>query len=155
MKRIMKKVKIAVSAAVPAGLTGCYDTNTHGNIWNGFITGIAILAAAVLVFFIVLGIASAFYKGKDVKVKVLKKHEAKVLRGGMMGRSSPGYKGQTDLSRRARRQKGRLKFSKVSVELDGKEKLLRCNDNVILDKLLIGKVNHIRIRFGEVIKILK
>ena len=156
MKKAMKLIKPGVLIALGGFFTGCeYTPNSFGSGWNVFITILGIAAGLVLLTFVVLGVVSAVYKGKDVGVKVLKKKEAKVLRGNTMGRSSPGYKGQTDLSRRARRQKGRLRYSKVVVELDGQTKEFRCNDNVILDKLMVGRINKVRIRFGEIIKILK
>jgi len=151
-----KTIKISSLAALGLFLTGCeFTPNSFGSGWNVFITILGIAAGAVLLFFIVLGIISMFYKGKDVSVKVLRKREAKVLRGNMMGKGSPGYKNNTDTSRRARRQKGRIRFSKVIVELDGETKTLKCNDIVLLDKLMVGRTNKVRIRFGEIIKILK
>ena len=154
MKKTVKTLAILGIAAL--GLTGCYDTNTHANAWNIFIITIGIIAGLVLLTFIAMGIISSFYKGKDVEVKVLKKSESKVLRGNTIGRSSPGYKGSVDLSRRARRQKGRLRYTKVTVEFaDGKEKVLKCNDIVIYDKLRERQMQKIRIRFGEIVKILK
>jgi hypothetical protein len=153
MKKFFKLV--ALSGLLTVALTGCYSAGSHSNVWNIFIIALGILAGAVLLFFIVFAIVSSVYKGKDVKVKIVKKVESKVLRGNMMGRSSPGYKANVDLSRRARRQKGRLKYSKIIVELDGKEKTLKCNDVVLLDKLSVGKMQNIRIRFGEIVKILK
>jgi len=152
----MKKLLSVIGLLGLLGLTGCeYTPDRFGGGWNIFVTILGIAAGVVLLFFIGLGVASVVYKGKDVQVKVVKKIESKVLRGNMMGKSSPGYKGQTDLSRKARRQKGRLRYSKILVEFDGKEKLLKCNDNVLLDKLAVGRINKIRIRFGEIIKILK
>ncbi|MCL1789250.1 MAG: hypothetical protein FWG33_02740 [Oscillospiraceae bacterium] len=151
-----KTLKISALSALGLAFTGCrYTPNSFGTGWNVFITILGIAAGLLLLFFIIYGIVSSIYKGKDVTVKVLKKKEANVLRGNMMGRSSPGYKGQTDLSRKARRQKGRLRYSKVIVELDGQTKTLKCNDNVLLDKLMVGKKNNIRIKFGEIVKILK
>jgi hypothetical protein len=153
----MKKAKLAgliVMGLMVLVLTG-FTTNEFGRVWNWIIAGLGIAAGAVLLFFIIFAITSSFYKGKDVTAKVLKKKETTVLRGNTIGRGTPGYKGQTDLSRRARRQKTRLRYSKVVVELDGKEKTLRCNDIVILDKLLVGRDNRVRVRFGEIVKILK
>ena len=135
-------------------LTGCGNGNVMqsvGPAWNTFITVLGICAGAVVVFFIVAGVITVFYKGKDVDVKVLKKKETKVLQN----KTSAGYRGQSDLSRRARRQKGRIRYNKVVVELDGKKKTLKCNDIVIFDKLSVGKVNHVRIRFSEIIKLFK
>ncbi|MCL1902973.1 MAG: hypothetical protein FWF94_00965 [Oscillospiraceae bacterium] len=153
MKRRIKMLALVAMAVV---FTGCeYTPNGFGSGWNVFITVLGIAAGAVLLFFIGYGIVSAVYKGKDVTVKVLRKKEANVLRGNMMGRSSPGYKGSVDLSRKARRQKGRIRYSKVIVELEGDTKTLKCNDNVLLDKLRVGKQNRIRIKFGEIVKILR
>jgi len=152
----MKKLFYVVTLVGLAGLlSGCYDPASHNNAWNIFIIGLGIFAGSVILFFIIAGIVVSFYKGKDVEAKVLKKLEAKVLRGNTIGRGTPGYKGQTDLSRRARRQKGRHRNSKILIELDGKEKTIRCSDNVLLDKLIVGRTNKIRIRFGEIVKILK
>ena len=151
-----KTLKLSTLIAFGALFTGCeFTPNNAGSGWNVFLAVLGIAAGAVLLLFIVYGVVSSVYKGKDVSVKVLRKVETKVLRGNMMGRSSPGYKGQVDLSRRARRQKGRLRYSKIIVDIEGKTKTLKCNDNVILDKLMVGKINKIRIRFGEVVKILK
>jgi hypothetical protein len=157
MKKRALTLKLLPFAGLAAFLTGCdFTPNAAGQGYNTFIIGIGIVSGLVLGFFVVLGIVSAFYKGNDLQVKVVKKVEPKVLRGNMMGRGSPGYRGNTDTSRRARRQKGRIRYSKITVELeDGREKVIRCNDVVLFDKLLVGKTQKIRIRFGEIIKILK
>jgi len=139
-----------------SGLSGCqYSLEGFGGAWNVMVTVLAILAGAVLLFFVGVGIASTFYKGKDVTVKVLKKKEPKVLQGSTMGKTSAGYRASGTMSRKQRRQKGRIRFSKVIVELDGAKKTLKCNDVVLLDKLSVGRSNNVRIRFGEIIKILK
>jgi hypothetical protein len=154
MKKFLRLIGLAGLLTVL--LTGCeYSPNNFGGVWNKFVIALGLVAGAVLLFFIVLGIISIFYKGRVVTVKVLKKKEAKVLRGNLMGGNSVGYRNRADLSRKARRQKGRIRYSKVLVELDGKEKMLKCNDIVLLDKLMVGKMNKIKIRFGEIIKILK
>jgi hypothetical protein len=157
----MKKVlKFLIFAGLAVLLTACTDFTPEGmgGQYNVFVIALAIGAGAILAFFIVLGIVSAFYKGKDVKVKIIKKKESKVLRGGVMGRTSPGYRGGGDTSRKARRQKGRLRYSKVTiefVELEGQQKTVKCNDIVIFDKLVVGKTQRVRVRFGEIVKILK
>jgi hypothetical protein len=155
MKKFVKPYMFLIMGAAALTMSGCFDTNEFGRGWNRVIIGLGILAAAILVAFIGFAIVSTFYKGKVVMVKVLKKKETKVLRGSTIGRGTPGYKGQTDLSRKARRQKTRMRYSKVVVELDGVKKTLRCNDIVLLDKLVVGKINKIRVRFGEIIKIQK
>jgi outer membrane lipopolysaccharide assembly protein LptE/RlpB len=157
MKSKSKIYGFAAMAAAILTLSGCdFNTNNAGRIQNGFIIGLSVTAGAVLLFFISYAIITNFYKGKTVEVKVLKKLETKVLRGNTIGRGTPGSGGgRSDLSRRARRQKTRLRYNKVIVELEGKEKKLRCNDLVILDKLVVGKMNKMRIRFGEIIKVLK
>ncbi|MCL1881485.1 MAG: hypothetical protein FWF76_04845 [Oscillospiraceae bacterium] len=155
----MKKLKLFALIAMGItviGLSGCeFSTTGFGGFWNGVIIAFGILAGVVLLAFIVFAIVSAFYKGKIYEIKVIKKKEDKVLRGNTIGRGTPGYKGQTDLSRRARRQKGRIRYCKVVAEIEGENKTLKCNDLVILDKLIIGKTNKVRIRFGEIIKIIK
>jgi len=152
-----KAIRILPLLALAALLTGCnFTPNDAGGLYNNVIIAVAVLAGITLAFFVGLGIVSAIYKGKDVQVKIVKKVEPKVLRGGLMGRTSPGYRGQSDTSRRARRQKGRIRYSKITVEFEeGNEKVIRCNDVVLFDKLLVGKKQKIRIRFGEIIKILK
>jgi hypothetical protein len=138
--------------------SGCeFTTSDFGSGWNRVIMVLGIIAAAVLALFIAYAVVSVFYKGKAVTVKVLKKKETTVLRGNTIGRGTPGSGGgKSDLSRKARRQKTRMRFSKVVVELsDGAKKTLRCNDVVLLDKLVVGKINKVRIRFGEIVKILR
>ncbi|MCL1832682.1 MAG: hypothetical protein FWG45_07240 [Oscillospiraceae bacterium] len=155
MKKFSKLYVFFAIAIVSLTMNGCFDTNKFGKGWNNVIIGLGIAAAVILLAFIAYAIVTTFYKGKVVMVKVLKKKETRVLRGSTIGRGTPGYKGQTDLSRRARRQKTRMRYSKVVVELDGEKKTLRCNDVVLLDKLVVGKINKIRIRFGEIVKIQK
>ena len=138
-------------------LTGCnYDPNQLNQGLNWFVTGLGIAAVAVFVFLIVMAIVASKYKGKAVKVKVVKKHEIIVARGSTMGgRGLPGFKGTSGESRKTRRSKTRMSNSKVEVEIDGEKKILKCNDNVILDKLSIGKVQNVRVKFGAIVKILK
>jgi len=159
----MKKTHLFGLATMFAGilgLSGC-STNDFGEGWNTAMTVFMIIAGAVLLFFVVYGIVSAVYKGKVVNVKVLRKIETQVLRGNSIGKGTPGMGGgRSDLSRRARRQKTRMRFNKVIAEVTGddgemKEKTLRVNDIVLLDKLIVGKVNRVRVRFGEIIKIVK
>jgi hypothetical protein len=148
-----KAIKFLPFIALLGMLTACSSDdvpNQAGRGYNAVIIGIGITAAAVLVFFIGLAIVSAFYKGTDVHVKILKKKEPKVL-----ANKIAGARGGADLSRRVRRQKGRIRYSKITVELDGKKKVLKCSDVVIFDKLPVGKIQKIRIRFGEIVKILK
>jgi hypothetical protein len=152
MKKTTKLLKALPILALGVLLSGCdFTPDDAGGGYNAIIIGIAILAAATLVFFIILAIISAFYRGKDVQVKIVKKIEPKVLEQ----KNSAGYRGATTSSRRTRRQKGRIRYSKITIESDGNEKTIRCSDIVIFDKLIVGKNMKIRIRFGEVVKILK
>ncbi|MCL1865875.1 MAG: hypothetical protein FWF82_00525 [Oscillospiraceae bacterium] len=156
IKNLLKTVVMFAAGLLLMSATACeFSPNSAGQGYNKVIVGIGILAGLTLLFFVVVGIVTIFYKGKDVHVKIVSKKEPKVLRGGLMGKTSAGYKGGTDTSRKARRQKGRIRYSKVTVELDGETKQIRCSDIVIFDKLLVGRIMHIRIRFNEIIKILK
>jgi hypothetical protein len=154
----MKKFKLYGLSALGAAilmLSGC-ERNDFGQAWNWGIIGLGIVAGAVLLGFIVYAFISTFYKGKVVELKVIKKKETTVLRGNTIGRGTPGGGGgRADLSRRARRQKTRMRYSKVVVEIDGEQKTLRCNDIVLLDKLMVGKTNKVRVRFREIVKIVK
>ncbi|MCL2036199.1 MAG: hypothetical protein FWG83_02280 [Oscillospiraceae bacterium] len=150
MKSKLKILKFLPLLTLGAILTGCQFTpNDVGRGYNGVIIGIGVLAGAVMLFFVILGIVSLLYKGKDVHVKIVKKKEPKVLR------DKTNNRGGATLSRKARREKGRIRYSKITVELDGETKTLKCSDIVIFDKLLVGRIQKIRIRFGEIIKILK
>jgi len=156
--KTMKKIKVLGLAAIlgaALGLTGCFDTNEFGRGWNVAMIVLMCIAGAVLLFFVVYGIVSAVYKGKVCDVRVVRKIEKQVLRGSTIGRGTPGMSGRSDLSRKARRQKTRMRYNKVVAELDGKEKTLRVNDIVLLDKLIVGRVSKVRIRFGEIVKIMK
>jgi len=156
IKTIKKLLGFIGLTAGLLGLSGCqFSLEGFGGAWNVLVTVLAITAGVVLLFFIVLGVASTFYKGKDVTVKVIQKKESKVLQGSTMGKTSAGYRAAGTMSRKQRRQKGRIRFSKVTVELEGKEKTLKGNDMVLPDKLAVGRNNKIRIRFGEIVKILK
>ena len=154
--QMKKAIKILPFAALAAFFSGCeFTPDDAGKSYNYIIYGISILAGATLLFFVILGIVSAIYKGKDMEMRIVKKLEPNVLRGGLMGKSSPGYKGGVDLSRKARRQKGRMRYTKIIVEFDGQEKTFKCSDIVIFDKLFVGRSYNLRVRFGEIIKIIK
>ena len=147
---------ITLGAFLGLSLTGCeFTPDSFGSGWNVFMIVLGIAAGGLLLFFIGYAVVSGIYKGKDVSAKIVKKVESKVLRGNTYGgRGSPGYGGQT-LSRKARRQKERIRYSKVIIELEGERKTLKCNDFAILDKLSVGKTQRIRIKFGEIVKVLK
>jgi hypothetical protein len=156
VRTVKSKIGLGALLALLVSCTGCeFTPDGFGGMWNIMVTVLAVAMGAVLLFFIVLGFVSVFYKGKNVMVKVLKKKESKVLQGGMMGKTAAGYKQAGGMSRKQRREKGRIRFSKVIVELDGKTKTLKCSDIVILDKLSVGKISKVRVRFGEIIKIMK
>ena len=157
---LMSKKVRKLSLMLPLGLflTGCeFSTNSFGRGWNVVMAVFGIAAGLVLLYFIGYAFATAFYKGKVVNAKVLKKLESKVQQGGIMGggKGLPGYGTNSATPRRERRKTSRLRYNKVVAEIDGVEKTLKCNDIVVFDKLKLGKVNKLKIKFGEIIKIIR
>lgn len=112
-----------------------------GKIVNYVIYALGGAAAAVLLFFFVMAVVSAFYKGKKTKVKILKKHEVRFKR--KRGKTKYGNASE------------RFYRSKIDAETDGKQKTFKCNDIVILDKLSVGGVYNVRVKFGAIVKILR
>ncbi|MDR0222373.1 MAG: hypothetical protein LBI38_02405 [Oscillospiraceae bacterium] len=141
----MKKkiLKISFALGLTAVLAGCeFNQNVFNGALNAVIRAIGILAAGILLFFLATAIIGAFYKGKKVGVKVLKKHELK-------------FKQRKGFSLRGSKINARYARSKIDVEINGKKKTIKCEDNVILDKLSVGKTHNIRLRFNTITKILK
>jgi len=108
---------------------------------NYAVYALGIAAAAILLFFFAAAIASSVYKGKKTQVKILKKHEVKFKRA--RNKRTNRYAG------------GRFFRSTIDVEVGGEKKTLKCNDNVILDKLSVGGSYNVRVKFGTVVKILR
>ncbi|MDR0196716.1 MAG: hypothetical protein LBI36_00645 [Oscillospiraceae bacterium] len=138
-----KLLKIFFLCCCGLTLTGCeFNQETFNKALNYVVYAIGIVAAGTLLFFLALALVGVFYKGKKYSVKVLKKHEFK-------------FKRRKGFSLRGSQTNARYARSKIDVEINGKKKTVKCEDNVILDKLSVGKTHNLRIRFNTINKILK
>ncbi|MCL2634838.1 MAG: hypothetical protein FWD34_10040 [Oscillospiraceae bacterium] len=124
-------------------LTGCNFEQSHLNSTvNYAVYAIGIAAVGILAFFIIFSVVSTIYKGKKTAIKVLKKKELK-------------FEQRKGVGAKTAQINARYSRSKIVVEIGEKKKTLRCNDNVILDKLSVGKTHNVRVKFGVIVKILK